>query len=144
VARFTAGCLFELAFSFLLGAATTLRTSLFMIGLLFGKSVMWNGQARDAHSLSYATAFAGLWPQTLFGALIFLVTGLMAPSLLLWSLPLTLGYLVAAPFAVMTASPMLGRFLAGLKLCALPEEIDQPEILRALDETIAQRARDAA
>jgi membrane glycosyltransferase len=144
VMRFTAGCLFELAFSFLLGAATTLRTSLFMIGLLFGKSVMWNGQARDAHSLSYATAFAGLWPQTLFGALIFLVTGLMAPSLLLWSLPLTLGYLVAAPFAVMTASPMLGRFLAGLKLCALPEEIDQPEILRALDETIAQRARDAA
>ena len=144
VARFTAGCLFELAFSFLLGAATTLRTSLFMIGLLFGKSVMWNGQARDAHSLSYATAFAGLWPQTLFGALIFLVTGLMAPSLLLWSLPLTLGYLVAAPFAVMTASPGLGRFLAGLKLCALPEEIDQPEILRALDETIAQRARDTA
>ena len=144
VMRFTAGCIFELVFSFLLGAATTLRTSLFMIGLLFGKSVMWNGQARDAHSLSYATAFAGLWPQTLFGALIFLVTGLMAPSLLLWSLPLTLGYLVAAPFAVMTASPMLGRFLAGLKLCALPEEIDQPEILRALDETIAQRARDAA
>ena len=144
VARFTAGCLFELAFSFLLGAATTLRTSLFMIGLLFGKSVMWNGQARDAHSLSYATAFAGLWPQTLFGALIFLVTGLMAPSLLLWSLPLTLGYLVAAPFAVMTASPGLGRFLAWCQLCALPEEIDQPEILRALDETIAKRARDGA
>jgi len=39
---------------------------------------------------------------------------------------------------------MLGRFLAWCKLCALPEEIDQPEILRALDETIAQRARDAA
>ena len=144
VMRFTAGCLFELAFSFLLGAATTLRTSLFMIGLLFGKSVMWNGQARDAHSLSYATAFAGLWPQTLFGAALFIVTGLMAPSLLLWSLPLTLGYLIAAPFAVMTASPMLGRFLAWCKLCALPEEIDQPEILRALDETIAQRARDGA
>ena len=143
-ARFTAGCLFELIFSFLLGAATTLRTSLFMIGLLFGKSVMWNGQARDAHALSYATAFAGLWPQTLFGVVIFLLAGVMAPSLLLWSLPLTLGYLVAAPFAVMTASPAFGRFLAWRQLCALPEEIDPPDILKSLDETIAQRARDGA
>ena len=142
--RFSAGCVVELAFSFLLGAATTLRTTLFMIGLLFGRSVIWNGQARDAHALSYATAFAGLWPQTLFGAALFLVAGLSAPSLLLWSLPLTLGYLLAAPFAVMTASPKLGRLLAGLQLCALPEEIARPEILKALDETIAQRASDVA
>ena len=139
--RFSAGCLVELAFSFLLGAATTLRTTLFMIGLLFGRSVIWNGQARDAHALSYATAFAGLWPQTLFGVALFVVTGLTAPKLLLWSLPLTLGYVLAVPFAVLTASPTLGRFLARLKLCALPEEIAQPAILKALDATIAQRAR---
>ena len=142
--RFSAGCLVELAFSFLLGAATTLRTSLFMIGLLFGRSVIWNGQARDAHALSYATALAGLWPQTLFGLALFLVVGATAPTLLLWSLPLTLGYVLAVPFAVMTASPKLGRFLAWLKLCALPEEIDQPEILTALEATIAQRASDDA
>ena len=42
---------------------------------------------------------------------------------------------------VLTASPTLGRFLARLKLCALPEEIAQPAILKALDATIAQRAR---
>ena len=144
VARFSVGCMVELAFSFLLGAATTLRTSLFMIGLLFGRSVIWNGQARDAHALSYATALAGLWPQTLFGLALFLVAGATAPMLLLWSLPLTLGYVLAVPFAVMTASPKLGRFLAWLKLCALPEEIDQPEILEALEATIAQRASDDA
>ena len=33
-----------------------------------GKSVTWNGQARDAHALTWATAVAGLWPQTLFGS----------------------------------------------------------------------------
>ncbi len=138
--RFSIGCLVELAFSLLLGAATTLRTTLFMIGLMFGRSVVWNGQARDAHALSYATAFAGLWPQTLFGAVLFIVTGLTAPALLIWSLPLTLGYIVATPFAVLTASPGLGAFLARWKLCALPEEIAQPAILKALEETIAQRA----
>ena len=142
--RFSMGCITELIFSLLLGAATTFRTSLFMIGLLFGLSVMWNGQARDAHSLSFATAFAGLWPQTLFGAALFIIAGFTAPSLLLWSLPLTLGYVVAAPFAVLTASPCLGAMLARWRLCALPEEFAQPAILRALDETIALRDKGPA
>ncbi len=144
ILRFSAGCVVELVFSLLLGAATTLRTSLFMIGLLFGRSVIWNGQDRDAHALSYATAFAGLWPQTLFGAALFIVTGLTAPNLLLWSLPLTLGYVIAAPFAVLTASPALGRMLTTWRLCALPEEIAPPDILKALDETIAQSATTTA
>ena len=144
VLRFSLGCLAELSFSLLLGAATTLRTSLFMIGLLFGRSVIWNGQARDAHALSYATAFAGLWPQTLFGAALFIVTGLNAPNLLLWSLPLTLGYVIATPFAVFTASPALGELISRWRLCALPEEIAPPAILIALDETLAQRAKSDA
>ena len=38
-----------------------------MIGLLFGRSVTWSGQARDAHALSWGDGAAGLWPQTLFG-----------------------------------------------------------------------------
>jgi membrane glycosyltransferase len=132
VLRFTTGCIVELIFSFLLGASTTLRTSLFMIGLAFGRSVTWSGQARDAHALSVATAFAGLWPQTLFGVFVLSAAALLAPGLILWSLPLTLGYILAVPFAMASASPALGAALAKTQLCALPEEINEPEILRAL------------
>jgi membrane glycosyltransferase len=130
--RFTLGCLTELAFSFLLGASTTLRTSLFMIGLLFGRSVVWSGQARDAHALSFGTAFAGLWPQTLFGFGLWAVAAVSTPSMILWSLPLTLGYVLAIPFAMISASPALGAFLARTGLCSLPEEVDRPAVLAEL------------
>jgi membrane glycosyltransferase len=130
--RFLAGALLELGFSFLLGAATTLRTSLFMFGLLFGRSVIWNGQARDAHALSLATATRGLWPQMVFGLFLFATAAVLAPGVILWSLPLTAGYLLAVPFAIVSASPALRMWLARNGLCALPEDLEPPAILTAL------------
>ena len=124
--RFTLGVGVEIIFAFLLGAISTFRTSLFMIGLLMGRSVTWNGQSRDAHSLPLAIAFAGLWPQLLFGVL---VNGLFlywSAELFLWALPLTLGYLLAIPFAMLTADPKLGELMTRLHLCAVPEEINPP------------------
>lgn len=129
-ARFIVGCISELIFSFLLGAIATFRVSIFMIGLLFGKSVIWNGQARDAHRLPWRVAVEGLWPQTLFGVI---VTALMlagAPSLILWSLPLLAGFWVAIPFAVISSDPALGEWLARIGLCTLPEELAVPQELR--------------
>ena len=129
----------ESLFGFLLGGITTVGTSLFMLGLLFGRSVIWSGQLRDAHHLSWKTAFLGLWPQTLFG---FVVTGMLAVSnttLLLASLPLTAGYLLAIPFAVMTARPAFGLWLKQRGLFAIPEERNQPDILRELDALLNRR-----
>ena len=130
--RFAAGAVTELLFSFLISAAVTVRTSLFMIGLLFGRAVVWNGQARDAHALSWGTAARGLWPQTLFGFLLLAFALALAPGLILWSLPLTAGYFLAIPFAVATADPRLGAAMARIGLCAIPEEIETPPIIAAL------------
>jgi membrane glycosyltransferase len=135
--RFIAGALFELAFSFLLGAATTLRTGLFMIGLLFGRSVIWGGQSRDAHELSYATAFAGLWPQVVFGIYLYGMAAWLAPALIAWSAPLTLGYFFAIPFAVETSRPRFTRFLQRTGLCAIPEDLAQPPVLALLEQVAA-------
>ena len=52
--------------------------------------------------------------------------------MLLWSLPLTLGYVLAIPFAIVTADPALGETLAKAGLCAIPEEIETPAIIAAL------------
>jgi membrane glycosyltransferase len=133
--RFLAGAATEIVFSFLIGAVTTFRLTIFMVGLLFGKSVVWNGQARDAHGISWEAAVKGLWPPVLFGCLVCGALAILSPTVLLWSLPLTFGYLVAIPFAVATAAPALGEALTRHRLCAIPEEFDEPAVIDAVQRT---------
>jgi membrane glycosyltransferase len=130
--RFLASAAIEIVFSFLLGAATTFRITLFMIGLLFGRSVVWSGQARDAHGVSWSDAARGLWPASLFGVLVCGALAALSPATLAWSLPLTLGYLVAIPFAVLTASEEVAELLKRHALCAIPDELEPPAEIRAL------------
>jgi membrane glycosyltransferase len=130
--RFAVSAAIELVFSFLQGAVSTIRTSIFMIGLAFGKSVIWGGQSRDAYGISWRTAAASLWPQTLFGVLVCGALLQIAPPVFWWSLPLTAGYLVAIPFAVWTASPALGRLFKQLGLCGIPEDFAPPAEIKAI------------
>ncbi len=130
--RFAVSAVLELVFSFLQGAISTIRTSIFMIGLAFGKSVIWGGQSRDAYGISWATAVRTLWPQTLFGIIVCGLLWLIEPAVFWWSLPLTAGYLVAIPFAVLTASPSLGRWFKRIGLAGIPEDFDPPPEIKAV------------
>ncbi|MEL7049322.1 MAG: glucans biosynthesis glucosyltransferase MdoH, partial [Pseudomonadota bacterium] len=130
--RFAASAVIELVFSFLQGAISTIRTTVFMAGLLFGVSVKWGGQDRDAHGISWRTSAHDLWPQTLFGIVVCSALWAVSPTTLYWSLPLTLGYLVAIPFAVMTADPALGRWMQKVGLCGIPEDFAPPAEIRSL------------
>ena len=130
--RFVSSAAIELVFSFLQGAVSSIRTSVFMLGLLFRKSTAWGSQSRDAYGISWRTAAAHLWPQTLFGALVCGALLWVSPELLLWSLPLTAGYLLAIPFAVLTASPRFGAWLERNSLCAIPEELATPPEIAAV------------
>ena len=65
--RFAASAVIEIVFSFLLSGLSTIRTSIFMIGLLFGKSTSWSGQRRDVEGVTWSDALSVLWPQLLFG-----------------------------------------------------------------------------
>ncbi len=130
--RFFASAAIELVFSFLQGAVSTIRTTIFMIGLVFGKTVNWGGQQRDAAGISFATALQNLWPQTLFGFIVCGALYMISPTVLLWSLPLTAGYLLAVPFAMLTASPVLGRWMKRAGLCGIPEDFDTPTEVAAV------------
>ena len=130
--RFIVSAAIELVFSFLQGAVSTIRTSIFMIGLLFGHSVVWGGQSRDAYGISWRTAWENLWPQTAFGVVVCGLMYLVEPAVFWWSLPLTLGYLVAMPFAVVTAAPMVGRMFKSLGLCGIPEDFNPPKEVTAV------------
>jgi membrane glycosyltransferase len=134
--RFVASAAIEITFSFLQGAVSTFRTTIFMIGLVFGKArIGWNGQARDAHALSVSTAFAGLWPHLIFGILVVGALAMLSPKVLIWSLPLTAGYVLAIPFAVVTALPALGLWFSRMGLCGIPEDFaPPPEIIAVQGE----------
>lgn len=130
--RFAASAVMELVFSFLLGAVSTIRTTIFMIGLMFGKSVSWGAQSRDTHGISWGAAFQALWPQVAFGTLVCGALLFISPTLLIWSLPLTAGYLLAVPFGVLTAHPSAGRLFQKLGLCGIPEDFDPPPEVRTV------------
>ena len=130
--RFFAGAVIEALLSFVIGAAATLQITLYLLSLPFRGAIRWDGQARDAHALSWSGAVQAMWPQLLFGTLVFCIGATRAPKLLLWSLPLTAGYLLAIPAGVVTAWPRLGRWMACLRLCAIPEEFDPPAIFALL------------
>ena len=61
-----------------------------------------------------------LWPQTLFGVVVCGALLVVAPAVFWWSLPLTAGYLLAIPFAVLTADPGLGGRCSGSAYAASP------------------------
>lgn len=134
--RFAVSAVTELVFSFLQGAISAIRTSVFMIGLLFGRSVAWGGQSRDAHGISWSAAAWDLWPQTLFGLLVCGGLAFTSAQTLLWSLPLTAGYLLAVPFAVLTASPRLGAWLQRNRLFAIPEDLAPPHEIAAVQSGV--------
>jgi len=130
--RFTVSAALELVFSFLQGAVSSFRTTVFMVGLAFGKSVVWGGQSRDAYGISWTTAAENLWPQTIFGIALCGLTYVISPAAFWWSLPLTAGYLLAIPFAVITASPALGRWMQRNGIAGIPEDFVTPSEVKAV------------
>jgi membrane glycosyltransferase len=132
--RFGLSGVVEILFSMMLAPVTAFRLGIFMISLPFGRSVMWNGQQRDVHRLSWATAIAGLWPQTLFGLMLLGLFYWKAPGVILWAAPLLIAMIFSAPFAVFTAAPSVGRVCTAIGLAAIPEEETTPPELQRLAE----------
>jgi membrane glycosyltransferase len=133
-ARFVAGAVAEVAASFLLLGASSVRLTAVLAGLLAGRGTAWAAQDRDARTLRWGEAFAALRGVTLFGLLVCGALALVSPALLAWSLPLTLGSLLAVPFAVLTAAPEVGRAMVRSGLCATREEIAPPWEIAGLGE----------
>lgn len=137
--RFVLSAAIELVFSFLQGAVSTIRTAIFMIGLLFGRAVKWSGQARDAYGISFPTAVTALWPQTLFGLVVCGALLVINPAVFWWSLPLTAGYLLSVPFAVLTADPRVGRWFRRHGICAIPEDFAPPPEIASIERAAKEQ-----
>jgi len=111
----------------MLAPVVACRVTLFLIGLAFGRSVIWGAQNRDAYRLTWGDAARGLWPQTVFGlGLLAAIVDFAGWGTVVWAAPILLGLTLAIPFAVLTASPETGRLAAKVGLCGIPDEIEVP------------------
>src|SRR5262249_23097076 len=86
----------------------------------------------ESHAVPWRLAFAKLWPQTLAGCTILGVVALKSPDDFGFALMGTSGLILAAPFAVATASPLMGSLFARLGIGRIPEENEHPEALLPL------------
>ncbi|QPH52785.1 glucans biosynthesis glucosyltransferase MdoH [Pontivivens ytuae] len=138
--RFALGALMETAFTMLLAPVVAMRVTIFLIGLAFGRSVIWGGQNRDPYALPPLTALRGLWPQTLAGAVLAALILWRAPSALPWAAPVLAGMFLAIPFALLTASPALGRWMQRRGICATPDEVAPNAVLDGAEMALAAPA----
>jgi len=130
--RFLLSAAIETIFFILLCPIQWCSHTVFLGGLVFGRTVGWNAQARHAHAVSLAGALARLWPQTLVGWAAIGVLVRTNPTALPVALLIAAGLALAVPMAVITAVPRVGLLLARLGIGQLPEETDRPGILIAL------------
>ena len=82
--------------------------------------------------MSWPLAASALWPQLLFGIYVCGSLAVISLQTLLWSLPLTAGFLLAVPFTVLTANPAVGRFLRRYGVAGIPEDFETPSEIRAV------------
>jgi membrane glycosyltransferase len=126
-----AGGLLDTLFSIFLGPIMMVAQSLFVIGLAFGRRVIWETQNRDKRVVPVGEALRGLWPQLLFGIVIAAVLAILVPGTLPWAAPTILPCLLAVPFACFSASRLLGRIFVHARLCAIPDDVEPSPLLRS-------------
>lgn len=144
VARLAAGGLVDVALTLLLLPIAMLTATIFIGGVIAGRTLEWDTQRRAGYRLTWAAAARHLWPQTAVGMGLLAAIGFAAPEAIAWFLPFLAGLVLAIPFAVATTSRRLNRLATRWKLCALPEEIDAPEeIVAALAFEAANGVREA-
>ncbi|MDI1285742.1 MAG: glucans biosynthesis glucosyltransferase MdoH [Reyranella sp.] len=131
--QLAAGGIVELVFMLLLTPAIMVGATIFMIGLAFGRALVWEAQSRDGYRLSWRTAATGLWPQTLCG--LALAAGLLATNAAAvgWFSPFLAGLILAIPFAVITSN---AGWAKDVGLCRLPEEMTVPPEIQAVADTL--------
>jgi membrane glycosyltransferase len=142
--RFACGFCVDAVFTMLLLPIMWLCHTIFIVGMPFGRSIGWIGQVRDDHSVPWLSAFKQLWFHTVFGCGAIAILAMTHPAAIPYALFLAGGPALSIPFAVITASPGVGRLLQRIGIGRLPEETEPPVALMTLALPALARATPAA
>ena len=136
-----AGSAIEVVSSILLAPILLWFYTKFVVLTLLGIRITWKTQTRTGAGIPFSQAAREYGPLTLAGLALTAATLHWAPTLTLWLSPLLLGWLLAVPLVMLTASERAGQWLRRRGLLVIPEERDEPAILRGLDEPPPALAR---
>ena len=137
---FIVNLIIETLFSILLCPILWFGHTIFLVKSLFGREIGWNGQVRDGYAVPFTLALRHFWPHTLFGSAVLGLLLATQPDAIPVALFLAAGPALAVPFAMITASPRLGRLATRLGIGRLPEETVAPAMLSALAPPAAEAA----
>lgn len=125
VAKLLASVLIEIVISVLLAPVRMWAHSRYVVGALLNFSLSWAGQNRT-DDISWRGAFATHLPGMVVGSLWSSFAWSLDPVFFLWSLPVSIPLVLAAPTDVCLSRVGPGRGLMSLGLLAIPEETATP------------------
>ena len=137
VARLFLGGAIDMAFTFVHAPLQMFAASYFMVAALFGRKTKWDGQQRDGYRVPWKAAAKTFMPHTILGLGLLLFVLLVSPQSAIWFVPFVFGLIVVIPFAVYTSDTRLGAWAERNRFCAMPEEFDMPEEIRAVQAAAA-------
>ena len=121
--RYAAGAVAELAFTTLFEPICQVNKALSLGALAVGLKPGWAPQNRADRGVGWGDALRLLWPHTLLGVALCAAFGTVSWAALAWALPFTAGLVLAVPFCVLTASPLVSAGLRRWGVAATPEEV---------------------
>jgi membrane glycosyltransferase len=131
--RFLVNVVSESLFSILLSPIMALTHTIFLFRLIvLRRGGTWNSQNRVSHAVPWSLAWTRLWPQTLAGVVVCGVIATRMPHYIGYALMSAGGLALSVPFAVATASPLIGRLFTQWGVGRIPEETEPPAALAAL------------
>ena len=121
--RMISGIVLETVFTLLLDAINMVAKTIATARIALGMRPQWMPQNRSDRGVSWLEATRLLWPQTIFGLLVFAGFAQSGWTALVWAAPFSIGLILAIPFCVLTADPAVGAWLREKRLAAIPEEL---------------------
>ncbi|MDW7746971.1 glucans biosynthesis glucosyltransferase MdoH [Halomonas sp.] len=141
--RLVVSVLLEALFAMLIAPLMMVFHSLFVIGVVSGRTVSWDPQSREGRAVPWREAWRHTWQATLAGLLWAMITWWYTPVFFWWLTPVWLGLLLSAPLVRWSSSLALGRALRRAGLLLVPSETRPSEVLRELARRPAATGRAA-
>ncbi len=120
--RITISALLEILFTLLLDAINTWAKTIVSLRIALGWRAVWLPQNRNDRGVSWSEAARLLWPQTVLGVALLFGYAQAGWVCVAWAAPFVIGLVLAIPFCVISANPVVGAWLQRNKVAAIPEE----------------------
>lgn len=140
--RLLCGVMMEMTFSTLLAPAVMFAHTMMIFGMVLGRSVSWGNQTRETDGTAWRDAlmFHGL--TMVVGCVWSVLAWDIGVSFLVWISPILVGLVGSVVISVLTSRTRYGLALQRRGILSIPEEIDEPSVMKLADE--AQASVDVA